>query len=336
MQAIFNCAGGDPDMLHEQYKKLIAREFYEGDIGTADDGPITIFLEKGLAAPITVMHLCTPNRVTYRRTRRHIQKNQVDSFVIWAIRRGGIKLTRSSGSVFAGEGKALIYDSSNPFFAEISCDSRGLHDSIQAVVPAHMFREHIAGKSECNLVIETTQGPGRIAGQMLDMLADNGHIIGRTLGEKMTAALLQALSACAGEEDADNSRKSIFDRRLEEIEQYVARNLTSRDLSANSIAEACNISPRYLCYILKAAGYTFSQLVWDKRLEKAKEWLVSPRMQSYLVHEIASMTGYKSAAHFSRAFKSACGCTPSEYRQMMMERTAMEGAREDMLLEAAE
>lgn len=333
MQAIFNCAGGDPDMLHEQYKNLVSREFFEGDIGTADDGPITIFLEKGLSSPITVVHLCTPNRVTYRRTRRHIQKNQVDCYVIWLIRRGGIKLTRSSGSVHASEGKILIYDSATPFFAEIACDSRGLHDSLQAVIPAHMFREHIAGKSECNLVMETAHGTGRIAAHMLDLLADNGHVIGRKLGDKMAGALLEALASCAGEEETDNARKSIFDRRLEEIEQYVARNLTSRDLSANSIAEACNISPRYLCYILKAAGYTFSQLVWDKRLEKAKEWLVSARMQSYLVHEIASMTGYKSAAHFSRAFKSACGCTPSEYRQQMTA-TAAEGR--PAMLEAAE
>ncbi len=335
MQAIFNCASGGPDVLYEQYKNLISKEFYTGDIGTTGEGPITLFLEKGLSFPVSVVHLSTPNRITYRRTHRHIQENQVDSYVVWAPRRGGIKLTRSSGSVFAGEGQMLIHDSSTPFFAEIVSDDRGMHESLQAVIPAHMFREQIAGASECATVINVTQGPARMASQMLDILADSGHHASRDLGEKMVSALLEALGACVAAAKGEGDRKSIFDRRLEEIEQFVTRNLTSRDLSANAIAQACNISPRYLCYILKAAGYTFSQLVWDKRLEKAKEWLLSPKMQSYLVHEIASMAGYKSAAHFSRAFRSACGCTPSEYRQRMAGTPIDENERTEFL-QAAE
>lgn len=112
MQAIFNCEGGGPDVLYEQSKNLISREFYTGDIATTGEGPITLFLEKGLSLPISVVHLSTPNRISYRRTHRHIQENQVDSYVVWAMRRGGIKLTRSSGSVLAGEGQLLIHDSS--------------------------------------------------------------------------------------------------------------------------------------------------------------------------------------------------------------------------------
>lgn len=319
MQPIFNCAGGDAGVLETQYKKVISKEFFEGEIGNACDGPINLFLEKGLGHPVTVVHLCTPNRITYRRTHRHIQENDVDVYVVWLIRRGGFKITRSSsGTVSVGEDQFLIYDSSTPFFAELVCDDRGMHDSLQAVIPAHMFREHFAELSDCTLALDMRQGPVQMAADLLGMMADQGHLASRPLGEAMVGALLQALGEAISSGRSDNGRKSIFDRRLEEIEQFVMRNLTSRDLSANAIAESCNISPRYLCYILKAAGYTFSGLVWDKRLEKAKEWLVSPRMQTYLVHEIAAMAGYKSAAHFSRAFKTACGCTPSEYRRRMM------------------
>ena len=319
MQPIFNVAGGDENVLETQYKKVIQKEFFEGEIGSSSDGPINLFLEKGLAHPVSVVHLSTPNRITYRRTHRHIQENHVDVYVVWLIKRGGFKLTRSSsGTVTVGEGQFLIYDSATPFFAELVCDDRGMHDSLQAVIPAHMFREHFAELSNCTLALETRAGPTQMAADLLGMMADQGHLASRPLGDAMVGALLQALGEAISDRRNDTGRKTIFDRRLEEIEQFVMRNLTSRDLSANSIAESCNISPRYLCYILKAAGYTFSGLVWDKRLEKAREWLVSPRMQTYLVHEIAGMAGYKSAAHFSRAFKTACGCTPSEYRRRMM------------------
>ena len=57
MQPIFNVAGGDEGVLETQYKKVIQKEFYEGEIGNASDGPVNLFLEKGLAHPISVVHL---------------------------------------------------------------------------------------------------------------------------------------------------------------------------------------------------------------------------------------------------------------------------------------
>ena len=264
MQAIFNCSGGDMPMLTEKYKSLIEKEFYDGDIGTSGEGPITLFLEKGLSHPITVVHLSTPKRVTCRRTHRHIQQNQVDCYVVWLIRRGGFRLARSSGTVQAGEGQMVVYDSATPFFAEILADERGVHDSLQAVIPAHMFREYVAGANALNMVLDIHPGPSRMAVQLLDLLATSGHLAGKALGESLAGSLLEALGACLMNREC--SRKSISDRRLEDIEEYVSRNLPSRSLSANSIAEACQISPRYLCYILK----------------------------------------------------SACGCTPSEYRERVL------------------
>lgn len=313
MQAIFNCSDGDLPVLYNQYKALIEKEFYDGDIGTSGEGPISLFLEKGLNHPITVVHLTTPNRVTYRRTHRHIRNNQVDRYIVWLVQRGSFRLSRSSGTIQANEGQMAIYDSSTPFFAEIHEDERGLHDSFQAVIPAHMFREYVAGSSGFNQVLDSRPGPLSMTMQLLEMMAGSGHLAGKDFGEGLAVAFLEGLGECLATQG--NSRKSITDQRLEDIEEYVSRNLTDRSLSANTIAEACNISPRYLCYILKSAGYTFSQLVWDKRLRKARKWLISPKMQNYLVHEIASMAGYKSAAHFSRAFKATYGCTPSEYRE---------------------
>lgn len=325
MHAIFSCLDGDANVLQKQYGDVIRREFYEGEVGNASSGPINLFLEKSIDHPITVVHLRTPNRITYRRSQRHIQQNDVDVYVAWLIRRGGLKLSRTSGSFTATEGQIIVYDSATPFFTELACDDRGIHDSLQVYIPAHLFREHIAELSACNVLFDiSNDGPSLMAAKLLELLAEHGHMSSRELTADMSTAFLQALGESMATRRTEKLRKSIADRRFEEIEQFVTRNLTNRNLSANLIAEGCKISPRYLCYILKSAGYTFSGLVWDKRLEKAKEWLVSPKMQNYLVHEIASMAGYKSAAHFSRTFKTACGCTPTEYRARMMDRAAQE------------
>jgi transcriptional regulator GlxA family with amidase domain len=65
---------------------------------------------------------------------------------------------------------------------------------------------------------------------------------------------------------------------------------------------------------LKANNTSFSELLWSQRLPKAREWLVADSFERYPIHKIATMAGFKSAAHFSRMFKSAYKVSPKEYR----------------------
>src|SRR5205085_4587376 len=54
-----------------------------------------------------------------------------------------------------------------------------------------------------------------------------------------------------------------------------------------------------------------SQWIRRKRLEKAKELLISSNMS---VTDVCYTTGFENIAHFSRLFKSQFGTPPSEYR----------------------
>ena len=47
------------------------------------------------------------------------------------------------------------------------------------------------------------------------------------------------------------------------------------------------------------------------RIEQAKSMLRETDMK---IKAIADATGYSDALYFSRLFKKACGCSPSEYR----------------------
>ena len=92
-------------------------------------------------------------------------------------------------------------------------------------------------------------------------------------------------------------------------------NLADPELSYDKVAISCGISPRYLCFLLKANNTSFSELVWKNRMPKARDSLISPKTRDYPIHEIAYMSGFKSAAHFSRMFKSTYGMPPREYRR---------------------
>jgi AraC family transcriptional regulator, positive regulator of tynA and feaB len=66
--------------------------------------------------------------------------------------------------------------------------------------------------------------------------------------------------------------------------------------------------------VLRANNTSFSDLLWSQRLPSARDWLVSESFRRYPIHKVACMAGFKSAAHFSRMFKSAYGISPKEYR----------------------
>ena len=66
--------------------------------------------------------------------------------------------------------------------------------------------------------------------------------------------------------------------------------------------------------MLKANDTSFSDLLWNLRLFKARDWLLSDAFRQYPIHKIACMSGFKSAAHFSRMFKFSYGVSPKEYR----------------------
>jgi transcriptional regulator GlxA family with amidase domain len=79
--------------------------------------------------------------------------------------------------------------------------------------------------------------------------------------------------------------------------------------------------------VLKANNTSFSDLLWSQRLPKARDWLVTDSFRRYPIHKIASMAGFKSAAHFSRMFKSAYHVAPKEYRAQHVSTTVETSGR---------
>jgi AraC-like DNA-binding protein len=78
-----------------------------------------------------------------------------------------------------------------------------------------------------------------------------------------------------------------------------------------TVARKAGIPVRTLQRRLADAGLTYSDLVLEIRLNRARELLGDRSRQ---IDEIASALGYLDAANFTRAFKKHAGMTPSQYR----------------------
>lgn len=98
---------------------------------------------------------------------------------------------------------------------------------------------------------------------------------------------------------------------LQRVVRYVRENL-DKDLSLTDAAAAAFLSPNYLAHLLKKeTDRTFTDMVTERRLERAKELLVSSAL---LVREVAHQCGFSDEAYFNRRFRQWVGCTPRQFR----------------------
>ena len=107
-------------------------------------------------------------------------------------------------------------------------------------------------------------------------------------------------------------------RMITQVLQEIDRRATDSEFSLNQLSEQFHVSASYLSRIIKEeVNCTFSELINEKRLTKARTMLLSP--EPYLMWEIAEQCGFTSQHYFCRVFKNRFGLSPQQCRQMMKE-----------------
>ena len=87
----------------------------------------------------------------------------------------------------------------------------------------------------------------------------------------------------------------------------------SENITLNSTAEKFNVNASYLSSAFKKdTGYTFTEFVNMKRVEKAKQLLETTSMQ---IQEISRLCGIFDSNYFIKVFKKHTGKTPRQYRE---------------------
>jgi AraC-like DNA-binding protein len=110
------------------------------------------------------------------------------------------------------------------------------------------------------------------------------------------------------------SRSSSSGRRdtLLRVSRYVRENLT-RDLSLADAAAAAFLSPNYLAHLLKKeTGKSFTELVTERRMERAQDLLTNTAMR---IADVAHATGFSDEGYFTRRFKQWHGNSPRAFRE---------------------
>lgn len=100
---------------------------------------------------------------------------------------------------------------------------------------------------------------------------------------------------------------------LSKTVSYIYENISNPDLTNTLLSERAKISEVYFRRLFKENfGITPKQFILNIRIEEAKR-LLGEGISS--ISSISSACGFSSVYHFSRAFKSATGLTPTEYER---------------------
>jgi AraC-like DNA-binding protein len=296
----------------------LRHDYYETDVESlSGDGKLDITARMGMSSPYQVSLCSSRRRYAFSRNWHHINDNKVNIVIMRYVKSGAFSLTQCGVTMSIGAGQFCFSRSTVPFRWESLSDDMSLSEYYNILLPLDAVHRHFPDGLPMKNSLSAQSTDRRLAmPSLFSLLTDQGQYLEPTVARMLVDALLQEALEVSTQGHAEiNTRKHICDKRTEDILAYISLHLANPDITALSVARACAISPRYLCYLLKLKGTTFSELLWEERLKKTKEWLLALDTRHFTIGEIAYMNGFKTAAHFSRLFKDYWGCSPREYRK---------------------
>jgi AraC family transcriptional regulator, positive regulator of tynA and feaB len=316
MQTVFTYSGRDIAESRRSLSIWVRSDFTDGEVDIEPPpGEIRSFIRRGLNQPIKFIRSNNGAGISFRRSWHHIHSRKAAVRLLYFIFQGEMQVVNSGSSYTVKPGGCALINADEPFLSRCLVGDRGSFECALAVVPEHLVLSYMPWANTLNTSFEVGAGHRQTVTSLLNLLCFEGDRMSRRTAQPLSEAFLQSISDGIGEHIASCAPStSLVDKRFADIRACIQKYLTCADLTCERVAAYCGISPRYLCYVLKANNTSFSELLWNQRLPKARDWLVAGSFQRYPIYKIASMAGFKSAAHFSRMFKSAYSTSPKDYR----------------------
>ena len=315
MQTLYAYSGRDVAELRRGLAVMVHDEFTDGELDVAPRHEVRSVHRTGLSGPVTFMHSLNGTDISFRRSWHHIRARTAAVRLLYFVLQGEIQVVSAAGSYTVSPGRCAVINADEPFYTRCSVPEGGSFESALAVVPEHLILSRMPWAKNLTTCFEVDPGHRPVVTSLLELLCFEGDRLSRRAADPLAEAFLESMSDGVGDKITGAARScSLVDTRFADIRECIQKYVTCPDLTSEWVAQYCGISPRYLCYVLKANDTCFSELLWSERLPKARDWLVCNEFRQYPIHKIACMAGFKSAAHFSRMFKSAYGVSPKDYR----------------------
>ncbi|MEV4433054.1 helix-turn-helix domain-containing protein [Streptomyces sp. NPDC049585] len=251
-----------------------------------------------------------------QRTPKLVRQSDPEMYHVAVATAGEIGIEQNRQSSLLERGTMGFFDSSRSFDT-FAGDTPGRTVLFQ--FPKQLLRlphEHFTRL--CGLSLPWTDGVARLFAQFLVSLAEeyphctpqDATRLGGTALDLLTTVLAHHADRATGTAAGTSGQHALFLR----IGAFVIEHLRDPDLGPEAIACAHGISLRYLHRLFQQNGTTPRAFIRQQRLDRCRRDLADPALDHLTIHTIAARWGYPQPDGFSRAFRTATGMSPSEYR----------------------
>jgi AraC-like DNA-binding protein len=249
------------------------------------------------------------------RTSAHIDLSDQRYYML-ALHRRGIARARQRGrQIILRPGDLTLLDSSDPYTIELA--NAGPFEHVAYRIPRARLDAR-SGQVERMLTTRVPAGsdPGRLASPFLSALASPSWRTPsagtQALLETGLDLLVTALLLAAGIDTPTVSRHASL---LHQLKLHARSRLREPGLTPAGVAAAHYLSTRQLHRLFARENTTFGAWIREERLRRCRRDLADPRLQAVSIMRIAESWGYRSPAHFSRAFSARYGVGPRDFRR---------------------
>lgn len=251
------------------------------------------------------------NRHRVLKSARLVRASELEYLKIVAPYRGTAGVEQMGRQVSVSPGEWSLYDTTDPY--QVANPARVEH--LIVMVPK-------APLAACGLPLaELTArslgaggGISRLALQAMrsawQELPSIAPAAARGVGDALMQLVKLSLLELTGRENALTQREALRER----IKQLVERRLGDPSLSVEAIAVALNCSRRQLYNAFCGEPDGVAGYILVQRLEACRRDFEDGYQDARSITEIALRHGFNHPAHFSRAFKTRFGVTPSDWR----------------------
>ncbi|WP_030671126.1 helix-turn-helix domain-containing protein [Streptomyces sp. NRRL B-1347] len=254
------------------------------------------------------------------RTPALIRRSDPDVYELTLNAGGDMWIAQARNEARMRAGDLGLWNTSRPF------DARGLHgadDGTSRAVMVHLPRAELPfsdARTDQLLASATAtdRGTAAIFARFLRHLVEEAPSmtdqerarLGPAVWELAVAYLADRLNA--HDRTPPEARTRML---LARIDAFIDDNLADHALTPPAVAARHHISVRALHTLFRARERTVAATIHHRRLERCRAELEDPALHAVPVHAIGARWGFCSPSAFSRAFLTAYGAPPGEWRR---------------------
>jgi AraC-like DNA-binding protein len=289
------------DLIREHFVALDIRADrrggFTGTVRTADVGHLRVATVRS-------------GSQAFRRTPGLARRDDTAYLQVGMITAGAATVAQDGREAVLGPGDFAVYETGRPFVWDVTGDwellvltwprgAVGLTDTDSQQLTARALGR---------------DGLGRMVGRMLNDLVTAPPELSAAGGVRLADEVAELVTTVAGEGLRPPEPTRAADDLLRRVDAYVVEHLADPDLGPAGIAAAHFVSTRHLHRLFARRGVTVAQQIQRTRLERCRRDLRDPRCDHRSITDIAVRWGFPDLAAFSRAFRTAYGTSPSDWR----------------------